>query len=306
MWNPKLSRPQARHPRRSSNKPPDIKPVDKDKGPAVKADKPQSPPDKDKKPKQKDKDKGPPEKAKEPPMSPVLRHILNELALFPPTMGGKSQPVDPASLPAFPANVLDVYKPEYKSLMDFAGKEDQFPLRAAIAKTVAALRENANAFKMRQQLVGNLKDKELQGLKNQAKNEQDNLASRTAILKDLVKELEEVGAKRRDAAAKRWQVLYDYSLLRLKARIVYVVEYNFNLAKIRNDSLPALEEGDKLYRLTPQEKVATNEAYIKQYVKDLKKGWPALASNYPDTPWAVMAQREQAVMLGLSWQPAKQ
>ena len=125
------------------------------------------------------------------------------------------------------------------------------------------------------------------------------------MLKDLVKELEEVGDKRRDAAVKRWQVLYDFTLLKLKARVVYVVEYNFNLAKIRTDSLPPLEEGDKLYRLTAQEKVTTNEGYIKQYVKDLKKGWPALATNYPDTPWAVMAQREQAVLIGLSWQPAK-
>ncbi len=158
---------------------------------------------------------------------------------------------------------------------------------------------------MRQTIPGTFKDKELQVLKNQVKNEQDNVALKAAVLKDLVKELEEVGDKRRDGATKRWQVLYDYSLMRLKARVVYVVEYNFNLAKIRTDSLQALEEGETQYKLTPQEKVTTNEAYIKQYVKDLKKGWTALASNHPDTPWAVMAQREQAVLLGLSWQPAK-
>jgi hypothetical protein len=132
------------------------------------------------------------------------------------------------------------------------------------------------------------------------------VAQRTLVLKELVKELAEVGEKHREVETKRAQVLYDYVLLRLKARVVHVYEYNYNLALIRSDTLPKLENGNTGYRLTSQEKVIINEPLFKQYVKDLKKGWPELAKNHPDTPWAHFAAREQTVLLGLSWQPTKQ
>ena len=192
------------------------------------------------------------------------------------------------------------------SIFQFKDKEAQTPIRAAVAKTLQALRENANGFKMRTTVPGKLVDKQLFALKNQVKAEQDVVAQKALVLKDLVKELGAAGDLSRNRATKRWQVLFDYTMLRLKARIVYVVEYNFNLAQIRADSLPALQDDEKLYRLTPQEKVTVNEAYIKQYVKDLKKGWPALAQNHPETPWAFLRTTEQTVLLGMSWQAVKQ
>ncbi len=132
---PKIEPAPSTPPKEIVKAPPDAKPIEKkDKGPSVNPDNPK-PPDKSDKPAQppdkktKDKDKAAPDKSKDPQVPPALRHILTELALFPPTTGGKSQPIDPASLPQFPANVLDAYKADYKQLMDFAGKDDQFPLR---------------------------------------------------------------------------------------------------------------------------------------------------------------------------------
>ena len=155
---PKDTVEPVKTPKETVKLPPDVKAIDTVKGPSVNPDKPKPPPDKsdkiaqppDKDKKAKDKDKGPAEKSKGPPLVPGLQHILNELALFPPTTGGKSQPLDPANLPPFSADVLDAYKPNYKQLMDFAGQEAKAPLRAVIAKTVTALRENATSFKMKQ------------------------------------------------------------------------------------------------------------------------------------------------------------
>jgi hypothetical protein len=295
--------PNTKEPQDTKGGEKDKSPPDSNKGPGDKKQ-----PDKGKADKGKDqpgkKDKGPPDSSKNPPTSPIALGILNELAMFPPTTGGKAAPLDPASLPEFPANVLDNYKADYMSMLDFANQEAKFPLRAGVVKAITALKDNA-FFKVRQTLPGNMKDKELLVLKKQVINEQDSLALKAAVLKDMVKELEELGDRQRERATRRWQAHYDYTMLRLKARVVYMVEYNFNLAKIRTDSLVALEPDDKLYRLTAQDKVTTNEAYIKQYVKDLKKGWTDLTKNHADTPWAFMATREQAVMLGLSWQPAK-
>jgi hypothetical protein len=258
---------------------------------------PKAPPDKVKvQDKEKDKDKAP-------DILPGVKFAINELSLLAPATGGKWA-VDPASLPQFTPKGFAPYRPDYMSIMEFKDKDGEFPLRAAIVKTIFLLRENVNKTKMRVTLPGEVKDKQLLVLKKQVKAEQDSVAEKALVLKDLLKELEETGARHRASETKRLQVLFDYTFLRLKARVVHVIEYNYNLAQIRTDSLPQLEAGDTLYRLTPQEKVTINEPYIKQYVKDLKKGWTDMAKNFPDTPWAVLAPREQAVMLGLAWQPA--
>jgi hypothetical protein len=78
------------------------------------------------------------------------------------------------------------------------------------------------------------------------------------------------------------------------------------LAEIMKDTVPKLEEGDQIYRLTAQEKININEASIKELVKDVKKGLPQFVKTYAETPWAVMAQRQQEVVLGLAWRSAKQ
>jgi hypothetical protein len=259
------------------------------------------PPEQEKKPAEVPKAQPPKETAKV--VAPALKFILNEMNMLPLATGGKAAPIDAAILPEFSPEVLAVYKADYKSILDFKDKDAEYPLRSAIAKTIQALRENVNSTKMRPTIPGKLMDKQLLALKNQVKAEQENVAQRVLILKDLVKDLAEIGDKYRAGETPRCQVLFDYAQLRLKARVVHVVEYNFNLAQIRTDSLVALKDDEKAYRLTPQEKVSANEAYIKQYVKDLKKGWPALAKNHPDTPWAVLASREPEVHLGLSWEP---
>jgi outer membrane biosynthesis protein TonB len=259
------------------------------------------PPDQEKKPP--DITKVQPEKDRVKGVSPA-QLILNELNLLPPATGGKALPVNAATLPEFSPEVLTAYKADYMSILGFRDKEAGYPLRAGIAKTIQALRDNVTTTKMRLTIPGKLMDKQLLNFKNQVKIEQEKVAQGALVLKDLVKELIEIGEKYRAGETPRCQVLFDFTLLRLKARVVHVVEYNFNLAQIRTDSLVQLKADEKLYRLTPQEKVTANEAYIKQYVKDLKKGWAALPKNHPDTPWAVLAPREQEVLLGLTWEPA--
>ena len=155
---------------------------------------------------------------------------------------------------------------------------------------------------MRQTIPGQLPDK---ALKDQVKAEQDRIGKVNFLLKDALRDLE-AAEKLRDEDSKRIQVLYDYTVLRLKARLVYAEEYNYALAEIRNDKVPKLEEGDKVFRLSSQSKVNISEPTIKTMHKELSKKWPQFAKTYADTPWAVMAQREAPVLLGLAWKSAKQ
>ena len=156
---------------------------------------------------------------------------------------------------------------------------------------------------MRQTIPGKPPDK---ALKDIVRAEQQRIGKLNFLLRDAMRDLIASGEKYRDEESKRVQLLCDYTLLRIKSRLIYAEEYNFALAEIMKDTVPTLEEGDKVYRLTAQEKININEATIKELVKDVKKGLPQFVKTYADTPWAVMAQREQAVVLGLAWRSAKQ
>jgi hypothetical protein len=97
---------------------------------------------------------------------------------------------------------------------------------------------------------------------------------------------------------------------RLLARLIYLSEYNYALAKIRTDSLPELPEGMTTYqlRLGSKEKVAVprSETEWKGWMKELKRSWERIINQYRGTPWAVIARREQMTALGLEWRPARE
>jgi hypothetical protein len=249
----------------------------------------------------------PPDVAIKPPTIPggkadttLVQGILDEVALLPPTTAGKASLLTPAMLPDFSAQVLGAYQTDYRSILDYKDKEAEFPLRYQIARSILALKDQVVNF--RQTLPGKAPDL---ALKKDVKAEQLRIGKPIFVLKDALKELMATGENHRNAESKRLQTLYDYVVLRLKARIVHVVEYNYTLAEIAKDNVPALEPGDKLYRLTAQEKVNVNESYIKDYVKDLKKGWPEFAKTHAKTPWEFVAFRDNAVILGLAWKAAK-
>jgi hypothetical protein len=239
----------------------------------------------------------------QPKGDPLLQSALDELNLFPPTLGGAA-PALTQALFADMQGKLDKYKADYTSILDFKNKEAESPLRCHIARGILALQENvAKLVPLRQTIPGKAPDK---ALKDNVRAEQQRIGKLNFLLRDAMRDLIASGEKHRDEETKRVQLLCDYTLLRMKARLIYAEEYNFALAEIMKDTVPKLEEGDQIYRLTAQEKININEASIKELVKDVKKGLPQFVKTYAETPWAVMAQRQQEVVLGLAWRSAKQ
>jgi hypothetical protein len=235
--------------------------------------------------------------------NPIVLSIVRELILLPPTTGGKASPLSPAVFAEVPAKLLDQYKADYNSILDYRDKEAESPLRCRLARGILALQESGAKVTMRQTIPGKQPDAPF---KSQIKAEQLRIAKPNYALSEALKDLIEAGEKYRKGETKRVQVLYDYVVLRMKARLVYAEEYNFALAEIMKDNVPKLEDGDKVYRLTAQEKVNDSETNIKDLVKDLKKNLPQFVKTYASTPWAELAQRDQTVFLGLAWKSAKQ
>ena len=102
----------------------------------------------------------------------------------------------------------------------------------------------------------------------------------------------------------RWQANFDYAQARLLSRLIYLYEYNYTLGQIRADNLPDLAPGQSGWRIGSAPKVAVKEKKVKDvYIKDLKKLWKRIETQYPSTPWALLAQREIRISLGLQWRP---
>ncbi len=131
--------------------------------------------------------------------------------------------------------------------------------------------------------------------KNQA------LAALTANTVDAALEPINAVVKYRDReASRRWQAHYDLIRGRLLATKVRCYEYNGACARMKKDALKFTKPDSNAWRLAPDEEVRFNakaEATGKQAIELLKK----VVAEHPNTPWALLAQRELKDPLGFKW-----
>ena len=77
------------------------------------------------------------------------------------------------------------------------------------------------------------------------------------------------------------------------------------MGDIRADRLPALEGDASGWRLGFKQKLSTNESKVKNMAKDIGKLWKKIAEEHPNTPWALLAQRESLYAMGLEWRASR-
>lgn len=261
-----------------------------------------------------DPDRKPPQLAIQPPVFPggavaakdQVEKILGEINQIPPvrmTRGGgpKDDGIKVSNLPPFLAKDLDAYRPT-ESILDYESLADKFPLRAAVARALRVLQNDAKKFSMKETFSGT----STAAVKKQVLKEQGDPGKAGLYLEEALDELKTVADKRDEEPSPRWKALYDFIVARLMSRIVYVTEYNYLLAQIRTDSLPELPQGASGYRVGSKTKVSTPEGKIKDMVRDIKKAWDKIENEHKGTPWAVIAQRERLNALGLEWRATRQ
>jgi hypothetical protein len=244
-------------------------------------------------------------------VTPLVRSIIKEIDV--PTLQAPFRGIQPEQLPAFADAALASYRAN-------GGKT---PLREAVEKARIALwsitrveapEELRPAVK---QVKGNLQPKEslprqLRAPMNPMAEKQQKdqvLARERAVarligqLTELLEALEKAGAAR-DKEPRRWQANYDYVLAQLQAQLAYLYEYQSMMGQFRK-GLPALDKNaHDGWRLTPQEKLQ-GDAAGKKFASAARKLMAQIVTDYPNTPWAELAKRDQQVPLGLDWQPAK-
>jgi hypothetical protein len=236
----------------------------------------------------------------------LVEGIMEEINAVPAAYAAKGRPreVFPfAAMMSLPAKKLQGYEADYKSLDHLkrivARDRNSYPLRAAVLDAVKDMTESAYNFSPRENFAGTVTDQ----LKKQIHAEQRAPAQMISNLERTLATLEKAGKDRDKEPSKRWQANYDLTAARLKGRLVVLYEYNNLLAQIRGDSLPPLTGGANGYVVGHRKKVQVPEGSVKTWVKEVGATWSKILREHPDTPWAVIARREQSTLLGLEWRP---
>lgn len=240
----------------------------------------------------------------------LVNNILAEIKQIPPmksSLKAYMNTLKAETMPPFPKKVMDFYTADYKSWSELETKlkdkdyRAKHPLRHAVFQAKRIM-DKAEALTLRETQSSPITD----ATKKSYMAEQLEIGKLIYDLEeDALAVMKEAAEKRDMEETKRWQVNFDYTLARLQSRLVYIHEYNYFLADIRADRLPALEGDQGGWRIGFKPKLSTNESKVKSMAKDVNRLWKKIAEEHPNTPWALLAQRESLYAMGLEWRPSR-
>jgi hypothetical protein len=127
------------------------------------------------------------------------------------------------------------------------------------------------------------------------------IAERTAYTVDEALSPVNAVAKLRDReTSRRWQAHYDLIRGRLLAMKVRCYEYNWACARMKKDPLKFSNPKFTAWRLDPDQVIQYSDKAVAAS-KEAQRLLQRVIAEHPQTPWAVLAQRELRDPLGFKW-----
>jgi hypothetical protein len=129
-----------------------------------------------------------------------------------------------------------------------------------------------------------------------------------AKLDDPLKKLEAVlsqGVKDRGKLkSPRWRASFDLAIGRVYAWRVRAYGYNTILAEMKSSPRTFKTKGNNQWRLVPSEEISGPPA-VRKLAKNATIYLSRVIKEHPDTPWALLAQRELEQPLGWQWKEGR-
>lgn len=188
------------------------------------------------------------------------------------------------------------YKPDWLSPPKYMAEVQNHPIRQAVIAAAEITQQN-NLPGMPSLVFPPVDGPEFKD----AMEQNQALAARTAYTVDAALEpINAVVKERSREASRRWQAHYDLIRGRLLAVKVRCYEYNWACAKMKKDAPKFTKPDSNAWRLVPDTEIHFSDkaaAAGKQAFDLLKK----VVAEHPNTPWALLAQRELKDPLGFKW-----
>ena len=222
---------------------------------------------------------------------------------------------DDGSMPGITFDVDDLlrYAPDYVSHAEYLRSMREHPLRAAVIKAVSASKGASGSPPTRFPASN---------IGAQLGPAQERAAATAHFVNRALSALRVVEAERDKEDSQRWRANYDLVMGRLLATKVRCDEYNWALAQMKTDPKTPTAKETNAWQLVGSSTIAFGRKRIpekaqrktnvnrpdsratKQAEADAEQARVYLArvvTEHPDTPWALMAQRELEIPLGFAW-----
>jgi von Willebrand factor type A domain len=196
---------------------------------------------------------------------------------------------------SFDPNAMREYRPDYVSAEQYANSLRKDPIRGAVIQA---------ALITQQQLPGQpgLTFPPADGpeFKEAMARNQETIARIEYTVNEALMPVTAVSKQRDHESSRRWQAHYDLIRGRLLAMKIRCAEYQTACAKMKKDPLKFKDSKSNAWRLAPTEEILSGDK-VDKVAKETKALLKRVVEDHPNTPWALLAQRELKDPFGFKW-----
>lgn len=194
----------------------------------------------------------------------------------------------------FDPNRMRAYRPEYVSVQEYDRRAKANLARSAVLRSAQMVINRIESPRLRF-----IKRDEAQFATEltEAQKAAAKLEPKLYAVYQVLKQGEE---DREREESLRWQAAYDLAYGQTIAVMVRTRGYNEMLAKAKRGLKPK-EEKNNTWRLVPDAELSTSSR-LEREAKRAEEFLQRVVDEHPETPWAMLAQRELDVPLGWKWE----
>ena len=196
----------------------------------------------------------------------------------------------------FDPQAMREYKPDWLSRPRYEAEVENHPIRKAVIEAAMITQQN-NLPGMPSLIFPPVDAPEFK----EAMERNQALTARVQYTVDAALEpITFVVKMRGRETSRRWMAHYDLIRGRLMAMKVRAYEYNMACARMKKDPQKFTKPNSNAWKLVPDTEIHASDKAAeagKQAVKLLEK----VVEEHPNTPWALLAQREKKDPLGFKW-----
>lgn len=196
---------------------------------------------------------------------------------------------------SFDPNAMREYRPDWVNVDQYGRNLEKDPIRGAV---------NLAARITQQQLPGQpgltFPPADVPEFKEEMAKNQETVARIEYTVNEALGPITQVSKLRDRETSRRWQAHYDLIRGRLLAMKIRCAEYQTACAKMKKDAPKFKDAKSNAWRLVPTEDISSGDK-VANVAKETKALLKRVVDDHPNTPWALLAQRELKDPFGFKW-----
>jgi hypothetical protein len=197
---------------------------------------------------------------------------------------------------SFDPNSMREYRPDWVSADQYNRSLQKDPIRGAVLQ--AALITQQQLPKQPELTFNQPADDP--GFKEAMARNQEVVARIEYTVNEALAPITQVVKLRDHETSRRWQAHYDLIRGRLLAMKIRCAEYQTACAKMKKDAPKFKDAKSNAWRLVPTEEILSGDK-VGKVAKETRALLQRVVDDHPNTPWALLAQRELKDPFGFKW-----